>query len=108
MNEHEYYSVEWTKTALRSLFKLNEIAHDQVCKLSLQLLSDGPFAQADKIANYENYLYNGYCLKMIRNVVVVYTVSKNVKKVRIRACHHGGTGEVAQILYGIEPPFTNY
>ncbi len=45
---------------------------------------------------------------MIRNVVVVYSVDEQTKKVLVRACHHGGTGVVAQILYGIEPPFTDY
>lgn len=45
---------------------------------------------------------------MIRNVVIVYTVNVNTNKVLIRACHHGGTGEVAQILYGIKPPFIDY
>lgn len=108
MSQDNPFSVEWSKTALRTLFRFNNIDHDSVYRLSKNLLSKEPFAQADKIADYENYRYNGYCLKMIRNVVVVYTVNVNTKKVLIRACHHGGTGEVAQILYGIRPPFNNY
>ncbi|WP_062349897.1 hypothetical protein [Bacillus kwashiorkori] len=108
MNQDNLFTVQWSKTALRKLFSFNQIDHDSVFRLSQTLLRKEPFAQADKIADYENYQFNGYCLKMIRNVVIVYTVNDNTKKVLVRACHHGGTGEVAQILYGIKPPFTNY
>ncbi|MDQ8735778.1 hypothetical protein [Paenibacillus sp. LHD-38] len=107
MSVNDRYSVEWSRTALRRLFTFQRIDHDQVYQLSLHFLGKDPFAQADKTADYENYAYNGFCLKMIRNVVVVYSVDVKSKKVRIRACHHGGSGDVAQILYGIEPPFTN-
>lgn len=108
MSQGNSYSVEWSKTALRTLFGFNKTDHDSVYRLSLNLLSKAPFAQADKVADYENYQYNGYCLKMIRNVVIVYSVNVNAKRVMVRACHQGGTGEVAQILYGIKPPFINY
>lgn len=107
MSRDDLYSVTWSKTALRALLGFNNVDHDSVYRLSQHLLSKEPFAQADKVADYENYRYNGYSLKMIRNVVVVYSVNVNARKVQIRACHHGGTGEVAQILYGIHPPFTN-
>jgi mRNA-degrading endonuclease RelE of RelBE toxin-antitoxin system len=105
MSRDNSYSVAWSKTALRTLLGFNKVDHDSVYRLSQN--SKEPFAQADKVADYENYRYNGYCLKMIRNVVIVYTINVNVRKVQIRACHHGGTGEVAQILYGIRPPFIN-
>lgn len=108
MSLDNIYLVEWSKTALRTLFRFNKIDHDMVYRLSLNLLSKEPFSKADKVADYENYQYNGYCLKMIRNVVVVYSVNTNTKKVQVRACYHGGTGEVAEILYDIKPPFTNY
>jgi mRNA-degrading endonuclease RelE of RelBE toxin-antitoxin system len=108
MSQDNPFSVEWSKAALRTLFSFNKIGHDSVYRLSQNLLSKEQFAQADKIADYENYRYKGYCLKMIRNVVIVYTVNVSTKKVLIRACHHGGTGEVAQTLYGIRPPFNNY
>lgn len=108
MSRDDSFLVEWSKTALRTLFSFNKIDHDSVYRLSHSLLSKEPFVQADKVADYENYRYNGYCLKMIRNVVIVYSVNENTKKVLIRACHHGGTGEVAQILYGIKPPFYDY
>ena len=108
MSLNNRFSVEWSKAALRTLFGFYKVDHDSVYRLSQNLLSKEPFIQADKVADYENYRYNGYCLKMIRNVVIVYTVNVKTKKVLIRACHHGGTAEIAQILYGINPPFNNY
>lgn len=107
MSQNNLYSVSWSRTALRALLSLNNVDHDSVYRSSQTLLSKEPSAQADKVADYENYRYNGYCLKMVRNVVIVYSINTNARKVQIRACHHGGTGEVAQILYGIHPPFTN-
>jgi hypothetical protein len=107
MREDKPFSVEWSRTALRALWSFQRIHHDEVYKQSLRILGRDPFSQADKIADYPNYAYNGLCLKLIRNVVLVYSVHSDSRKVRIRACYHGGTGVVAQILYGIEPPFTN-
>lgn len=107
MSQDNLYSVIWSTTALRKLLGFSKVDHDSIYRLSQTLLSNEPFTQADKVAEYENYRYNGYFLKLIRNVVIVYTVNSHSRKVQIRACHHGGTGEVAQILYGIHPPFTN-
>lgn len=76
MGQDNLFSVEWSKTVLRTLFSFNKTDHDSVYRLSQNLLSKEPFAQSDKIADYENYRYNGYVLKMIRNVVIVYRGNK--------------------------------
>jgi hypothetical protein len=95
------FAVIWARSALRTLFRYDDIDHDDVFNKTNRYLESDPWGMADAVADYPGYLYNGLCLKLIRNVVVVYSVENT--KVRVRACHHGRSGLAAQIMYGIEP-----
>lgn len=109
MNENNFlFTVKWTRPALRKLLSFGNVDHDDVIRQSMYLLEEDPIEKADKVAHYKDYKYNDSLLKMIRGVIVVYEINNHKNSVRIKACHHGGTGIVAQIYYGIEPPFTNY
>lgn len=105
--QEDNYTVVWTKRAIKELLTFWDVDHDSVFIQSKRRLCQSPLEVADKVAHYENYKFNGSLLKIVRNVVIVYSIDDDKKTVRINACLHTRTGEVAKILYGIKPPFTN-
>jgi mRNA-degrading endonuclease RelE of RelBE toxin-antitoxin system len=99
----EKYSVSWSRTAVQSLARLFNINHKLVFNKSEIILSFEPRIKAFGVSDSPGYELNGYYWILINNVVLIYRVSDEQKRVFIDACYFANTKETAQIFWGIEP-----
>jgi mRNA-degrading endonuclease RelE of RelBE toxin-antitoxin system len=84
MNTNNQYQVKWTRTATNSFAKLFNIDHLIVASKAKTLLENKPLNYSYGAADYPNFKYNGYYWTEINNVILVYSINEEQKKVRIR------------------------
>lgn len=99
----EEYRVGWSRAATKSLSKLFNVDYKSVFTKSTFLLSTDPRKKAYGVTDYSGFNYNGYYWVLINNVVIVYKVSDEQRRVFIEACCYANTEESAQVFWGIEP-----
>ncbi|WP_066309742.1 hypothetical protein [Bacillus sp. FJAT-29814] len=97
------FRVSWSRAAVQALARLFNINHKMVYSKSKNILSKEPRKKAFGVADYPGFYLNGYFWILINNVVIIYRVSDEQKRVFIDACYYANTEETVQIFWGIEP-----
>ncbi|WP_017754494.1 type II toxin-antitoxin system RelE/ParE family toxin [Calidifontibacillus oryziterrae] len=101
--EGKNYRVVWSKKAIQALGRLFNINHRIVFNRSKILLSHSLETQAEGIADFPEFKFNGYYWTLINNVIIVYKVVDEENSVFIQACYFANTEQSHYIFYKIEP-----
>ncbi|MCT2537161.1 hypothetical protein NC661_05680 [Aquibacillus koreensis] len=97
-----HYEVIWGQKARVKLAEMKPFKIDpkMVFRNSKSILSVKPHKKADDVANYPDFEFNGYYWIYINNVILVYDVLEEERKVLVDACYSALTGFALQIFYG--------
>lgn len=102
MNNHRY-SVGWKRSSTHNFGKLFNVKHETIYDKSIYLLSADPYRYAYGKADYPGFEFNGMYWTQINNVIILYKVLDDKKKVIIETCVYENTERSHQVFYGIEP-----
>jgi hypothetical protein len=96
------YEVVWEQKARLKLAEMRKfkIKLKNVFRNTKSILSVEPCEKANGIANYPGFGFYGYHWIYINNVIVVYDVLEEEKKVLVDACYSTLTGFTLQKNYG--------
>jgi hypothetical protein len=99
------YRVVWTTYARVALARMKKFKVDpmNVFRRSKAILSIDPDSKSYGISDFPGFEFNGYSWTLIGNVLILYTVDKQVQEVHVDACYFANTGLSHHIFWGIDP-----
>lgn len=101
----EDYVVGWRNAATQNLGEIYNADHEKVYDRAKIILSRNPHKNAIGKACYPGFKFNGYKWTELYNVIFVYKIDEQNRKVSIEASYSALTGFAQRIFYGEDDPY---
>ncbi|MEK4517478.1 hypothetical protein NSS64_19490 [Paenibacillus sp. FSL H8-0122] len=102
---NDRYNVLWTTYARVALARMGKfkVNSANVFKRSISVLNDEPKYKADGVSDFPGFEFNGYYWVLIGNVIIIYRIDEDLRKVYVDACYFANTGLSHYVFWGIDP-----